>query len=199
MFFLFWVGFWLFMGHSMAQGARIAGERDIAPAARRPSPVRAPTKAPAQPAKAKEEATQGEQKTPKGEKVTTEREKDSRYVTIDFDNVDIALFIKFISELTGKNFVIDKAVKGKVTIISPTKISVEEAYKVFESVLEVHGYTTVPAGKITKIVPAVEADAHRLLRIALLRGGGQEQGRQEQEEAEPDFHGDTPGSNLPGA
>ena len=42
-------------------------------------------------------------------------------------------------------------------IISPTKITVEEAYKVFESVLEVHGYTTVPSGRITKIVPAVQA------------------------------------------
>ena len=80
-----------------------------------------------------------------------------RYVTIDFDNVDIRLFIKYISELTGKNFVVDSAVKGMVTIVSPTKISVEEAYKVFESVLEVHGYATVVAGSIIKIVPAVDA------------------------------------------
>jgi len=82
---------------------------------------------------------------------------DKRFVTIDFDNVDLRIFIKFISELTGKNFVVDRNVKGKVTIISPTKISVKEAYKVFESVLEVHGFTTVPAGDIIKIVPAVAA------------------------------------------
>ena len=92
----------------------------------------------------------------KGAGTETEAE-DIRYVTIDFDDVDIALFVKFISELTGKNFVIDQRVKGKVTIISPTKITVEEAYKVFESVLEVNGFTTVPAGNITKIVPAVSA------------------------------------------
>ena len=54
-----------------------------------------------------------------------------RYVTIDFENVDINLFIKYISELTGRNFIIDKSVRGNVTIVSPTKISVEEAYKVF--------------------------------------------------------------------
>jgi general secretion pathway protein D len=77
-----------------------------------------------------------------------------RYVSIDFNDVDIEVFIKFISELTGSNFVIDQRVKGNVTIISPTKISVEEAYKVFESVLEVHGYTTVEAGKVTKIIPS---------------------------------------------
>jgi general secretion pathway protein D len=80
-----------------------------------------------------------------------------RFVSIDFNDVDINVFIKFISELTGKNFVIDKRVKGKVTIISPTKISVKEAYKVFESVLEVHGYTTVKTGKIIKIIPAPDA------------------------------------------
>jgi general secretion pathway protein D len=80
-----------------------------------------------------------------------------RYVTIDFENVDINLFIKYISELTGKNFIIDKGVRGNVTIVSPTKISVDEAYKVFESVLEVQGFATVPAGSIIKIVPAVAA------------------------------------------
>ena len=80
-----------------------------------------------------------------------------RFVTIDFEAVDINLFIKYISELTGKNFIIDKAVRGNVTIVSPTKISVDEAYKVFESVLEVQGFTTVPAGPITKIVPSADA------------------------------------------
>ncbi|MBW2466505.1 MAG: type II secretion system secretin GspD [Deltaproteobacteria bacterium] len=80
-----------------------------------------------------------------------------RYVTIDFEDVDINLFIKYISELTGKNFIIDKAVRGNVTIVSPTKISIDEAYKVFESVLEVQGFTSVPAGTITKIVPAADA------------------------------------------
>ena len=79
-------------------------------------------------------------------------ETSGRFVSIDFNNVDINVFVKFISELTGKNFVLDHRVKGKVTIISPTKISIKEAYKVFESVLEVHGYTTVKSDKIIKIV-----------------------------------------------
>lgn len=82
---------------------------------------------------------------------------EAKYVTIDFDNVDIAVFVKFMSEVTGKNFVIDNNVKGKVTIYSPKQISIDEAYKVFESVLEVHGFSTVPAGDIIKIVPAKDA------------------------------------------
>ncbi|MBS3754720.1 MAG: type II secretion system secretin GspD [Desulfobacterales bacterium] len=77
-----------------------------------------------------------------------------QYVSIDFNEVDINVFVKFISELTGRNFVVDPRVKGKITIVSPSKISVEEAYKVFESVLEVHGYATVDAGRVTKVIPA---------------------------------------------
>jgi general secretion pathway protein D len=86
-----------------------------------------------------------------------EEESVERFVTIDFEDVDINLFIKYISELTGKNFIVDKAVRGNVTIISPTKISIDEAYKVFASVLEVQGFTTVPAGSIIKIVPSADA------------------------------------------
>ena len=78
-------------------------------------------------------------------------------MTIDFDNVDIQVFIKFVSELTGRNFVIDDKVKGKVTVISPNKISVDEVYKVFESVLEIYGFTTVDAGDVTKVVLAQDA------------------------------------------
>jgi len=80
-----------------------------------------------------------------------------RFITIDFDNVDILLFIKYISELTGKNFIIDKTVKGTVSIISPTKISEEEAYRVFESVLDVNGFTTIESGSMIKIMPSVRA------------------------------------------
>ncbi len=83
--------------------------------------------------------------------------KSDQLVSIDFNNVDIVVFIKFMSDLTKRNFIIDDKVKGKVTIISPGKITVSEAYRVFLSVLEVHGYTTVPSGKITKIVPSPDA------------------------------------------
>ena len=77
-----------------------------------------------------------------------------KYVSIDFNDVDIRVFIKFISELTNENFIIDSRVKGNVNILSPGKITVQEAYKVFESVLEVHGFTAIKSGSITKIIPA---------------------------------------------
>ena len=87
----------------------------------------------------------------------TGKENPQQFVSIDFNNVDINVFIKFMSELTGTNFVVDQRVKGKVTIISPSKISLNEAYKVFESVLEVHGYTTVQSGEVVKIIPSPDA------------------------------------------
>jgi general secretion pathway protein D len=86
-----------------------------------------------------------------------DEENGKQYVTIDFNDVDINVFIKYISELTGKNFIIDRTVKGKVTVISPTRMTEEDAYQVFQSVLEVHGFTTVPSGPVIKIVPAVQA------------------------------------------
>jgi general secretion pathway protein D len=86
-----------------------------------------------------------------------DRRAADQFVSIDFNNVDINLFIKFISELTGTNFVVDPNVKGRVTIISPARISLDEAYRVFESVLEVNGFTTVKSGEIVKILPAPEA------------------------------------------
>ncbi len=164
------VGTFVLMYGTVGHGARVAGEEGVTPAAPKPAePAAGPTAGkpaavkpppktpvPKKPVRAQKKALP-KKESPKEIIAGAKQTADSRYVTIDFDNVDIALFIKFISELTGRNFVIDKAVRGKVTIISPTKISVEEAYKVFESVLEVHGFTTVPSGRVTKIVPAVQA------------------------------------------
>ncbi|MBF0376615.1 MAG: type II secretion system secretin GspD [Desulfamplus sp.] len=89
-------------------------------------------------------------------------EQENDYVSIDFNDVDINLFIKFISELTHKNFIVDNRVKGNVTIISPSKISINEAYRVFESVLNVHGFSTVEAGDVIKILPSPDARSQNL-------------------------------------
>lgn len=80
-----------------------------------------------------------------------------RMVTLDFNNVDLQTFIKFISELTGKNFVIDEKVQGKITVISPTKISVDEAYQVFLTVLDMKNFTAVAENKVIKIFPSRDA------------------------------------------
>lgn len=75
-------------------------------------------------------------------------------ITMNFQDVDIAVLAKFISDITGKNFVLDQSVRGKVSIISPTKVTPQQAYSIFKSVLQLKGFTTVQAGPVIKIQPA---------------------------------------------
>ncbi|MDY6844969.1 MAG: type II secretion system secretin GspD [Thermodesulfobacteriota bacterium] len=102
-------------------------------------------------------STFGVKSTNIGKLPVDEKKEENKFITMNFEDADIKSVIKFVSELTGRNFIIDDKVKGKVTIISPTKITVSEAYQVFLSILEVHGFTTVKAGKVTKIIRAREA------------------------------------------
>ncbi len=78
-------------------------------------------------------------------------------VTMDFKDVDIEELVKTISKLTGRNFMIDERVRGKVTIISPTPLSIEEAYRVFLAALEFRNLTIVQTGPIYKVVPLQNA------------------------------------------
>src|SRR5512135_1895223 len=84
--------------------------------------------------------------------------KKSNNVTFNFVDVELPVITKFISEITGKNFIFDEKVKGKITIIAPSKLSIDNAYSLFTSVLELKGYTIVPSGvDVYKIIPAIEA------------------------------------------
>ena len=79
------------------------------------------------------------------------------YLSMDFTDVDLAVLIKFMSEQTKRNFIFDERVQGKITIISPRRITLDEAYDVFLLVLQSKGFTTVTQGNTTKIVAAREA------------------------------------------
>jgi general secretion pathway protein D len=80
-------------------------------------------------------------------------------VKLDFQNTEITDVIAMIAELTGKNFLYDQEkVSGRVTVISPTPVTIDEAYRVFESILQVRGLTTVSGpGGLLKIVQVREA------------------------------------------
>jgi len=74
--------------------------------------------------------------------------------TINFRDADIQAFIDDISMLTGRMFIVDPRVKGKVTVYSQEPITNEEAFQVFLSTLRVHGYAAIPtASGAFKIVP----------------------------------------------
>jgi len=79
-------------------------------------------------------------------------------IQLDFNDVELPVVIDQIAQITGKNFIYDDRVRGQVTIVSPTKVSVEQAYAVFESVLQVKGFTTVEGpGGVLKIIPIRDA------------------------------------------
>jgi len=86
-----------------------------------------------------------------------EPKAEGKKVTFNFVDVDISVVVKFISDVTGRNFVFDDKVKGNITIIAPSKLSVEEAFGLFTSVLELKGFTVVSSGKIYKIIPVAQA------------------------------------------
>jgi general secretion pathway protein D len=88
----------------------------------------------------------------------SEAEEGDGLVQLDFNDAELATIIDAISKMTKRNFIYDERVRGKVTIKSPTRITQEQAYAVFESVLQVKGFTTVetPGGAL-KIIPVRDA------------------------------------------
>ncbi len=82
---------------------------------------------------------------------------DQGRVTLTFRNVDIRVLIQFIAKLTGKNYVVSDKVGGRVTIISPGPVTVAQALDIFQSVLQVNGFTTVPMGQVVKVIPIKDA------------------------------------------
>lgn len=73
---------------------------------------------------------------------------------VDFNDVEIRKVIETVSEITGRNFLIDDRVQGKVTVIGPRSLTKGELYQVFLSILNVKGFAVVPSGKINKVVPS---------------------------------------------
>ena len=85
-------------------------------------------------------------------------------VALDFNDVDLSIFVRFISELTGKNFVLDDTVKkagGKISVFSPTKVTPDQAYSLFVSALEVSRLAVVAKGVVYQIVPMGELPPER--------------------------------------
>jgi general secretion pathway protein D len=83
--------------------------------------------------------------------------EESNLVAVDFENIDLRVFIKFVSEVTGRLFLLDERVRGQVSVRFANKIAIDQLHDVLESVLEVKGFAAIPAGPITKIVPLSSA------------------------------------------
>ncbi|MBT4164911.1 MAG: type II secretion system secretin GspD [Porticoccaceae bacterium] len=78
-------------------------------------------------------------------------------VQINFRDADIRSVIESVAEITGKSFVLDPRVKGKVTIISPQPIDSDLLYQAILSAIQVQGFQAVEDGAVTRIIPFTQS------------------------------------------
>ena len=79
--------------------------------------------------------------------------------TINLKDADIRAFVDQISQLTGQTFIVDPRVRGQVSVVSSTTLSLDEVYQLFLSVMATHGYSVLTQGEVARIVPNAEAKA----------------------------------------
>lgn len=104
---------------------------------------------------------------PQGSRVAENRPKSgdsprAGTIHLNFRNVDIVQMITMMSTLTGRNFLVDEKVRGQVTLMAPTPVTVAEAYQIFLAALAMQGFTVVPQGPISTIVPSRDAKTQAL-------------------------------------
>lgn len=90
-------------------------------------------------------------------------------LSLNFTNTDIDAVITAVGKLTGKNFIIDPRVKGKVTVITNKPLNREEVYQVFLSLLNVHGFAAIPGESAIKIVPDANAKQESIKTVEQAR------------------------------
>jgi general secretion pathway protein D len=78
-------------------------------------------------------------------------------ITPNYKDADLGQIIEAVSQLTGKNFIVDPRVKAQVTLLSATPMTPDAFYQAFLALLEVHGFVAVPQGKVIKVVPDANA------------------------------------------
>ncbi|MFN8770299.1 MAG: type II secretion system secretin GspD [Neisseriaceae bacterium] len=87
-------------------------------------------------------------------------------VVLNFENSDIQSTIKAISQLSGKNFVIDPRVKGTVTIVSDKPIAKADSYKVLETALRMQGFAVVEGDGVIKVLPETDAKTYGMKTLS---------------------------------
>lgn len=78
-------------------------------------------------------------------------------VRINFRDADIRSVIESVAEITGKSFVLDPRVKGKVTIIAPEPIDSSLLYEAVLSSIQVQGFQAIEDGAVIRVVPFNQA------------------------------------------
>lgn len=80
---------------------------------------------------------------------------------ITMQQADIRAFIDDVAIVTGKTFIVDPRVQGKVTISSEQSLTKAQVFDVFKDVMRTHGYAVIAAGR-------------NEYRVTLLQGAAQD-------------------------
>ncbi|MBL3592883.1 MAG: type II secretion system secretin GspD [Synergistaceae bacterium] len=75
-------------------------------------------------------------------------------VQLNFKELDIVKFMRFMTELLEENILVDPEVKGTVTVVSPRAVSLDQARSLMVSVLEMNDLSLQNYGGYSKLVPA---------------------------------------------
>ncbi len=78
----------------------------------------------------------------------------SEPLSLNFRDTEVRQIIESVGELTGRNFMVDPRVRGKVTIIANQPIPEEALYDVMLSILRMNGFRAVEGEYVTRILPA---------------------------------------------
>ncbi len=79
--------------------------------------------------------------------------------TLNLRDADVRAFIQDAARVTGRNFIIDSRVTGKVSVVTDRPLSRSEYFEVFLSTLRANGLIAVPANNGYRIQPADTAAA----------------------------------------
>ncbi len=75
-------------------------------------------------------------------------------ITMNMRDAEIRSLIQWVADQTGRNMVVHRDVKGKVTVLSARPMTRTEIWNTFLSVLQVHGFAAIETDEAVKIVPA---------------------------------------------
>jgi len=93
-----------------------------------------------------------------------------KYVNFKYDQVEIRILAEDVGRMTGKRFIIGPDVTGKVNVITPEKIHIDDVYPLFVSVLESAGFSLVEQDGTFTVVPLPKSQ----MRVATIVGAEEE-------------------------
>lgn len=86
-------------------------------------------------------------------------------ISADLTNMPVQALAKYVSDLTGKNFILDERVKGRVSLLLPSGVEPDQIFDLFVSVLRMKGLVVVPEGNLYLIRPILENPVDRGVHV----------------------------------